>query len=89
MKLYVRDPDFLGEQVCGSAERNMMLDQHGNVQLCFFMRDLLGGRVLGNVRHSGLRELWESNLAAEARGVMARCRRSCGMLNCHRKQEAS
>jgi radical SAM protein with 4Fe4S-binding SPASM domain len=88
MKLYARDPDFIGEQVCGSAERNMMVDQHGNVQLCFFMRDLLDGREIGNVRQSGLRELWESDLAARARGVMAGCRRNCGMLNCHRKQEA-
>lgn len=89
MKLYARDPDFIGEQVCGSAERNMMVDQHGNVQLCFFMRDVLNGRVLGNVRQSSLRQLWESDLATEARGVMTRCRRNCGMLNCHRKQEAS
>jgi MoaA/NifB/PqqE/SkfB family radical SAM enzyme len=89
MKLYARDPDFIGEQVCGSAERNMMVDQHGNVQLCFFMRELLGGRVIGNVRQSSLRELWESEFADQARGVMAGCRRNCGMLNCHRKQEAS
>ncbi|WP_239014178.1 radical SAM protein [Archangium violaceum] len=88
MKLYARDPDFIGEQVCGSAERNMMVDQHGNVQLCFFMRALLDGRVIGNVRQSGLRELWESDLAIQARDVMAGCRRNCGMLNCHRKQEA-
>jgi radical SAM protein with 4Fe4S-binding SPASM domain len=89
MKLYARDPDFLGEQVCGSAERNMMVDQHGNVQLCFFMREILDGRVLGNIRQSSLSELWASALATEARGEMARCRRNCGMLNCHRKQEAS
>ncbi|WP_257450044.1 radical SAM protein [Archangium lipolyticum] len=89
MKLYARDPDFIGEQVCGSAERNMMVDQHGNAQLCFFMRELLDGRVIGNVRQSGLRELWESDLAAQARDVMAGCRKNCGMLNCHRKQEAS
>ncbi len=67
----------------------MMVDQHGNVQLCFFMRDILNGRALGNVRQSSLRQLCESGLATEARGVMARCRRNCGMLNCHRKQAAS
>jgi radical SAM protein with 4Fe4S-binding SPASM domain len=89
MKLYVRDPDFIGEQVCGSAERNMMVDQHGNVLLCFFMREILDGRVLGNIRQSSLLELWESDLATRARDVMAQCRRNCGMLNCHRKQEGS
>ncbi|EPX54956.1 radical SAM superfamily protein [Cystobacter fuscus DSM 2262] len=89
MKLYARDPDFLGEQVCGSAERNMMVDQQGNVQLCFFMRELLDGRVIGNVREKSLRTLWESDLARHARGVMEGCRKNCGMLNCHRKQELS
>lgn len=86
MKLYARNPDFIGEQVCGSAERNMMVDQHGDVQLCFSMRGLMGGRALGNVRRSSLRELWESTLAAGARQIMAGCRQNCGMLNCHRKE---
>jgi MoaA/NifB/PqqE/SkfB family radical SAM enzyme len=85
MKLYVRDPDFIGEQVCGSHERNMMVDMRGDVQLCFSMRGLLGGRALGNVRASSLRELWDGEMAARARGIMSSCRQNCGMLNCHRK----
>ena len=85
MKLYARDPDFIGEQVCGSGERNVMIDHAGRVQLCFRMHDLMGGRFLGNVREQPLRVLLESDFAAEARGVMAACRKNCGMLNCHRK----
>lgn len=88
MKLYVRDPDFIGEQVCGSHERNMMVDMRGDVQLCFSMRGLVGGRALGNVRTSSLRELWEGEMAARARGIMSTCRQNCGMLNCHRKLDA-
>lgn len=88
MRLYVRNPDFVGEQVCGSAERNVMVDVHGNVQLCFNMLSLFGGRTLGNVRDSGLRSPWESQFAAEARVVMAQCRKNCGMLNCHRRSES-
>jgi MoaA/NifB/PqqE/SkfB family radical SAM enzyme len=87
MRLYGRDPDFVGEQVCGSADRNMMVDQMGRVQLCFRMHDLLGGRFLGNIREQSLRELWTADLAAEARGIMANCRQNCGMLNCHRRME--
>lgn len=85
MKLYVRDPDFIGEQVCGSADRNMMVDQMGDVQLCFSMRGLMEGKPLGNVRLSTLREMWEGEMAARARGVMSNCRQNCGMLNCHRR----
>ncbi|GIW71174.1 MAG: hypothetical protein KatS3mg102_0716 [Planctomycetota bacterium] len=85
MKLYVRNPDFIGEQVCGSGERNMMVDQRGDVQLCFSMRALVGGKALGNVRESSLQEIWESAAAARARSVMSNCRKNCGMLNCHRR----
>lgn len=88
MRLYARDPDFIGEQVCGSAERNVMVDMHGNVQLCFQMHSLFGGRVLGNVRQVSLRSLWESEFAVQARHVMASCRKNCGMLHCHRRTES-
>lgn len=88
MKLYVENPDFIGEQVCGSHERNIMIDQNGDVQLCFSMRGLMNGNALGNVRSKTLTELWTSTLADEARGIMSNCRQNCGMLNCHRKQVA-
>jgi len=85
MKLYARNPDFIGEQVCGSGERNMMVDQMGDVQLCFSMRGLMNGEPLGNVRKTCLRDLWTGEMAAEARKVMTDCRKNCGMLNCHRR----
>lgn len=85
MKQYVRSPDFIGEQVCGSHERNMMLDMAGNVQLCFSMRSIFDGRTLGNIRDHSLRDLWTGVVASDAREVMSACRRNCGMLNCHRK----
>ncbi len=88
MKLYARDPDFIGEQVCGSHERNMMVDQRGDVQLCFSMRGLMGGNALGNVRSTPLRALWEAEMAGDARSVMSSCRQNCGMLNCHRRIES-
>ncbi len=88
MKLYVRNPDFIGEQVCGSHLRNMMVDMRGDVQLCFSMRGLLGGHALGNVRAASLRTLWEGEMAARARGIMSTCRQNCGMLNCHRRIDA-
>jgi MoaA/NifB/PqqE/SkfB family radical SAM enzyme len=85
MQKYIANPDFLDEAVCASHERNIMVDSCGDVQLCFNMRKLLGGRVLGNVRTQSLSQLWQSHAAAEARAVMASCRLICGMLNCHRR----
>ena len=86
MKLYFRDPDFMAEPVCGSAQRNMMVNMFGEVQLCFAMKELLGGRHLGTVRSTSLRIVWEGAEAAEARGIMAHCRKNCGMLHCHRRE---
>lgn len=86
MKLYIENPDFIGEQVCCSHERNMMIDQYGDVQLCFSMRGLMNGNPLGNIREKTLAELWTCETADNARGIMSTCRQNCGMLNCHRKQ---
>jgi len=85
MKLYIDNPDFIGEQVCGSHERNIMVDINGDVQLCFSMRDIMGGKMLGNIHNDTLKELWTSPLASEARRIMNKCKANCGMLNCHRK----
>lgn len=86
MKLYFRDPDFIGEPVCGSAHRNMMVNMHGEIQLCFAMKELLGGRHLGSIRAMDLRAAWAGEPAAAARQVMDDCRKNCGMLHCHRRE---
>lgn len=85
IRLYFRNPDFIGEQVCDSANRNMMMNMFGEVQLCFGMKTLNNGNPLGNVRESSLQNLWMSQEANRMRSVMSICRRNCGMLNCHRK----
>lgn len=85
MQKYVARRDALAEPVCGSHERNMMVDHRGELQLCFNMKKLLGGRVIGNVRSESLSAMWSGEASASARRVMADCRQTCGMLNCHRK----
>lgn len=86
MKLYFRDPDFIAEPVCGSAHRNVMVNMYGEMQLCFAMKDLLGGKHLGSVRTTDLRDAWVGREAAAARAVMDECRKNCGMLHCHRRE---
>lgn len=88
MQLYLENSDVLPHAVCGSHERNLMVDMYGEVQLCAHMRSILGGQALGNVRLARLRDLWASDLANRAREVMDGCRRPCGMLNCHRRRGA-
>lgn len=86
MKLYIDDPEFLGEQVCGSHERNLIVDRSGAVQLCFnMMSDVTGGKAVGNVREASLAEIWMGHTSEHARSLMSVCRKNCGMAACHRK----
>lgn len=85
MQRYILYPEELQEAVCGSHERNMMVDHRGDVQLCFNMRKIFHGEVIGNVRLSPLTDLWIGDTASAARNIMNGCRHTCGMLNCHRK----
>ncbi len=86
MQSYIANPDGLIEPICNSHERNMMIDHQGEVQLCFDMRKIFDGKSIGNVRSSSLFDLWSGDTAEAARGIMEHCRRSCGMLNCHRRR---
>ena len=87
MKLYIENPDFIGEQVCGSHMKNIMINSYGDIQLCFNMKKINCGNSLGNIRDfkSGLNEIWFSQEANNIREIMKNCRLNCGMLNCHRK----
>lgn len=85
MCLYIDNPDFITEQVCGSHEKNMMINSYGEVLLCFSMKEIANGDCLGNVREHTLKELWAGKKAAMIRPIMSQCRKNCGMLNCHRK----
>jgi len=86
MKEYVKNPDFIGEQVCGSHEKNMMIDSYGEIQLCFNMKTINKGKSLGNIRdYESIGDVWSSCEASKIRKIMENCRLNCGMLNCHRK----
>jgi len=85
MKSYIENPNFVGEQVCGSHKKNLIINPDGNVQLCFnMMSELTNGKPIGNVRQHSLKELWTSQFAGDMRDVMSVCSLSCGMLSCHR-----
>lgn len=85
---YVEDPDFRTvEPVCGSHDRNLLVDAEGNVALCFNTRAILAAPFVGNVRDSSLAELWSGEKAEQDRIAMDRCTLNCGALNCHRRRE--
>jgi MoaA/NifB/PqqE/SkfB family radical SAM enzyme len=86
MAVYIDNPAKLPLPICGSHERNIWVDMYGETQMCSYMREITGGRTLGNIRERSLGEMLASDFAQEARDIMASCTRPCGMLNCHRKR---
>jgi MoaA/NifB/PqqE/SkfB family radical SAM enzyme len=86
MQRYLVNPHQTTDHVCDSCNNNMMVDSYGNVKLCFNMPQIMSYSSIANVRDRTLREIWGSEAAASARKIMNGCRRSCGLLNCHRKK---
>ncbi|HTB11062.1 MAG TPA: radical SAM/SPASM domain-containing protein [Bryobacteraceae bacterium] len=87
MGIYIDNPAELPVPVCGSHERNIWVDTYGETQMCSYMREITGGRSLGNIRVRSLAEMLASEFAQEVRDTMSTCTRACGMLNCHRKRQ--
>jgi len=86
---YIDDPDFvLSDAVCGSHERNLVVDTTGQVSLCFNASMIFEEPHIGNVKESTLFELWTGTKTEEYRSVMDECRLNCGALGCHRKMDA-
>ena len=85
MCLYIDNPEFISQQVCGSHEKNIMVTSYGELLLCFSMKEITNGASLGNVREHSLQEFWTGTDASKVRLIMDKCRKNCGMLNCHRK----
>jgi radical SAM protein with 4Fe4S-binding SPASM domain len=90
MLSYIDDPDFrMSVPVCGSHERNLVVDTTGEVSLCFNAAQIFEEPSIGNVRTSTLAELWRGSRAAAYRVAMNECLLNCGALNCHRRSEAA
>lgn len=64
---------------CNSFEKNIFIDLYGNVSLCGL------SCPVGNIRTNSLKDIWQSDLAAKQRTVLANCALICGACQPHRK----
>jgi MoaA/NifB/PqqE/SkfB family radical SAM enzyme len=84
MQEYFRNPSAeTAESTCDSIYRNLMVNKQGDVSLCHYEWEHFGHSI-GNVRNSSLRELWVAHGTNGIREQMHGCRKSCGMMHCHR-----
>lgn len=79
MQHYFRDPfSHPRPDECMVRYNTFNMDARGNVNFCWTVDD-----VVGNVRESSPREIWESRLADDVREKMKPCQAPC-LLNCYR-----
>ncbi|MCX7944449.1 MAG: radical SAM protein [Deltaproteobacteria bacterium] len=86
-KNYINNPDFIGESVCDSHNKNIFLELCGDIVLCAHMRNLNNGLAIGNVRQDKLINILNSEAAKKIKAIMEKCHRNCGLLACHKREE--
>ena len=81
MKRFLKDPGdpSLLETPCRIGPKNFFIDPFGNVRICSLME------VVGNVRDSVPREIWNSDKARFERCEIMECRKPCMFMNCNFK----
>ena len=83
---YLHDAQAALGEACESPQRHLMIDVRGEIQLCFNMRSVTGGKTVGNTRQATLGDLWRSAHTARMRKIMQTCRRDCSLLACHHRR---
>lgn len=87
MKLYISGADFTQyDKFCDSHDKNIIIDDKGNYSLCFEMHGIDGIGNIGNFRELSIIDFWYSIESVNARKIMDFCRKDCGILGCHRKE---
>ena len=87
-KQYFYSSQFLERSVCDSCEKNLMIDFEGNVTLCFNAWEA-GFKPIGNIKKDSPEIIFEKRNDHELLDKMRKCRRSCGLMLCHRKNSFS
>lgn len=84
---YIENPEFLSEPVCDSHNKNIFLELTGDIVLCAHMRNFNNGLAIGNIRKGQLKDILNSEIANRMRAIMEKCRKNCGLLACHKREE--
>jgi MoaA/NifB/PqqE/SkfB family radical SAM enzyme len=82
---YFNNPFLLppGFKPCKAMFQNIIVDCLGNVRFCFNKEiDPLG--KIGNLCKESFDDVWKGRNAKSIREEMLLCRRSCGIMSCHR-----
>ena len=79
LKKYFRGEVTSKDWVCFSGYRRFVLLPDGLIQMC--------GNIIGSIRDSSVKEIWNSKLARKRRMQIKKCRNFC-LQDCHSKEDA-
>ena len=79
LKKYFRGEVTSKDWVCFAGYRRFVLLPDGLIQMC--------GNIIGSIRDSSVKEIWNSKLARKRRMQIKKCRNFC-LQDCHAKEEA-
>jgi len=78
IKEYFKNPEeYNRESRCMTAEKNIILDEYGNILTCWNMAPI------GNILDNKLSDIWNSQTAQKRRKEILSCNRTCRILNCN------
>lgn len=75
MKDFYRNPVTYRATRCTAGVSNFLADAYGDVRLCF------GFEPIGNILRENPFDIWKSGKAADLRRQIAKCQRSCRIMN--------
>ena len=78
IKEYFKNPaEYNKESRCMTAEKNLILDEYGNILACWNMAPI------GNALDNKLSDIWNGRIAQKRRKEISSCNRTCRILNCN------
>jgi MoaA/NifB/PqqE/SkfB family radical SAM enzyme len=77
MKKYYKNPLEITSAVCLSGENNFIVNEFGEVLLCWNMP------TVGSLLVDTPENIWDSKMAGRIRRQIKSCKRTCRMLNCN------
>ena len=78
VKKYYINPDCLDNIQCSAGINNFIVDQHGDIRLCFELEPI------GNIFRDNPKDVWLNQKSQHQRQTIRQCRKPCKIITCNR-----
>jgi MoaA/NifB/PqqE/SkfB family radical SAM enzyme len=78
IKKYYINPNYLDNIQCFAGINNFIIDQQGNIRLCFSLKPI------GNIFRNNPKDVWINQKSQRQRQIIRQCHQSCKIITCNR-----